>query len=69
MMRLAPSCRPTRHSFLWRQTSGCPKKFASPQRVQWASAGEDAQLQGSGNLNVGEAERGLEGGGSVPDPA
>jgi hypothetical protein len=37
MMCLAPSCRATLLNFLWRQTSGCPKKFASPQLVQWAS--------------------------------
>jgi hypothetical protein len=37
MMCLAPSCRATRHGYLWRQTSGSPKKFVSPQLVQCPS--------------------------------
>jgi hypothetical protein len=37
MMRLATSCRATRHGFLWRQTSGVAEEVAAPQLVQWAS--------------------------------
>jgi hypothetical protein len=37
MIRLALSCGATRHGFFWIQISGCPKKFTSPQWVQWAS--------------------------------
>src|SRR5689334_528423 len=47
MMCFAPSCRATLLNFLWRQTSGCPKKFASPQVVQCISRSPARVLSGT----------------------
>lgn len=67
-MRLAPSCRATRHDFLWRQTSGVAKEvdLAAFGAAGLAFTGQGAQLQGGGDLKVGEAQGGLECDGGEP---
>jgi hypothetical protein len=63
MMRLAPSCRATRQNL--------PEEvcLSAACAVGLPLAGKGAQLQGSGNLKVREAERRLEWYRGEPDPA